>query len=86
MQIILSGKEFDEAMENYVTSLGFSTSKYTISTRTVVGRGDSPSTSVTITLEEKENAISVPSPSGTTWEEAYEEVTKPKRFGQGGAE
>ncbi len=54
MQITLTGKEFDAAMENYVKTLGFDTTRYTISTKTVVGRGESSSTTVTITLDECE--------------------------------
>lgn len=54
MQITLSGKEFDRAMESYVNSLGFSTSKYVVKTKTVVGRGEYPTTTVIIDLEEKE--------------------------------
>lgn len=54
MQITLSGKEFDRAIESYVHSLGFSTNKYIVKTKTVVGRGEYPTTTVTIDLEEKE--------------------------------
>lgn len=60
MQIVLTGKEFDSAMENYVKSLGFNTTKYSISAKTIVSRGENSTTTVVITLNEKEDTPPTP--------------------------
>ncbi|MBD3750731.1 MAG: hypothetical protein IE931_14685 [Sphingobacteriales bacterium] len=60
MQITLTGKEFDSAIENYIKTLGFNTAKYSISTKTIVSRGESPVTTVVITLDEEEDKTTTP--------------------------
>ncbi len=86
MQITLSGKEFDKAMASYVTSLGFSTDRYTISTKTIVGRGENPSTTVTIQLDEIDDIDDIPkaiSLSEENIKEAEVTVSQTRKFGQG---
>jgi len=52
MQINLTSKEFDEAVSLWLATQGFTTDRYSISTRTIAGRADSgPGTRVEVTLE-----------------------------------
>jgi hypothetical protein len=52
MTITLNTKEFDEAVLLWLQSQGFSTDRYSISTRTIAGRSDGPlGTRIEATLE-----------------------------------
>lgn len=52
MQITLTSKEFDEAVSLWLKEQGFTTDRYDIATRVIVGRGDSGAgTRVEVTLE-----------------------------------
>ena len=81
MQITLTSKEFDEAVSLWLKAQGFTTDRYSISTRIAVGRSDGGAgTRMIVDLD--------PMPSSTqSWEEAYD-VSKqtPRRFGQGHAD
>jgi hypothetical protein len=52
MTITLNTKEFDEAVLLWLKNQGFSTDRYSISTRTIAGRSDGPlGTRIEATLE-----------------------------------
>lgn len=58
MQINLTSKEFDEAVSLWLAAQGFTTDRYSISTRTIAGRTDSgPGTRVEVTLEPRITTI-----------------------------
>lgn len=91
MTITLTSKEFDEAVSLWLKEQGFTTDRYDISTRVIVGRGDSgagtrveatlePITTVNYYNSEVVNAM------GKELVEKIKIVTgaeMPKRFGQG---
>lgn len=82
MQITLTSKEFDEAVSLWLKEQGFTTDRYDIAIRVIVGRGDSGAgTRVEVTLEQLSN---LPTHLGSpiSWEEAYELAKHPtKKFG-----
>lgn len=52
MQVILSNREFKQAMSCWLTAQGFDVSKYDIDVKITVGRGENAGTKAEITLTE----------------------------------
>jgi hypothetical protein len=73
MTITLNTKEFDEAVLLWLKEQGFSTDRYSISTRTIAGRTDSGAgTRIEATLDPIIGYKPPANTDGITWEEAYD--------------
>ena len=90
MRITLTSKEFDEAISLWLKDQGFSTDRYSITTRTIAGRSDSGAgTRMEVTLDPLPSTAPCEClPRGLTdmdLQIATEVVTSPRRlrFGQG---
>lgn len=94
MQITLSSKEFDEAVSLWLKAQGFTTDRYSISTRVIAGRSDGPlGTRLEVQLGPKPyQSMSETMVTSTLAKVAYIETMEnshsipPKRFGQGHAD
>lgn len=83
MTITLSSKEFDEAVSLWLKAQGFTTDRYSISTRVIAGRSDGPlGTRLEVQLDpivrHDLSAMDIQISTGVS--------TSPKRFGQGHAD
>ena len=92
MQIILTSKEMDEAVHLWLSNQGFTSDRFSISTRTIAGRTDSGIGSrVEVTLEPKPSKLST-LPETTAPLSAMDiqiatgVASSTRRFGQGHAD
>ena len=84
MQITLTSKEMDEAVHLWLSNQGFTSDRFSISTRTIAGRTDSGIGSrVEVTLEPTQPAHVF---KAIGLENTAPEFPAPRRFGQGHAD
>ena len=90
MQITLTSKEMDEAVHLWLSNQGFTSDRFSISTRTIAGRTDSGIGSrVEVTLEPisyKPSQLLTDTLGSKEVLQKFEEVVTPRRFGQGHAD
>lgn len=78
MQVILSNREFKQAMSCWLTAQGFDVSKYDVGVKITVGRGENAGTKAEITLTETGVTDAVEESIETEEESHYVPVVVPE--------